>query len=126
MTSAENNGGTAGGITGRGFRPGQSGNPGGRPRSLAKITREVVGDDGRAIAEFWLATMNDPAAKLSERLEASRLLADRGWGKPGVFEPLEVESGLRTRLTIEEIDREIQQLEAEIAARDSPRGGPQP
>jgi hypothetical protein len=25
----------------------------------------------------------------SDRLEASRLLADRGWGKPASFEPLE-------------------------------------
>jgi hypothetical protein len=30
------NGRSTGGITGRGFRPGRSGNPGGRPQSLAK------------------------------------------------------------------------------------------
>jgi Family of unknown function (DUF5681) len=37
-----------GGITGRGFMPGESGNPGGRPKGLARRVRELVGDDGRA------------------------------------------------------------------------------
>ena len=88
MSFVQNNAGsTTGGITGAGFVPGQSGNPAGRPRGLARITRELVADDGRPIAEFWLATMNDPGAKLSERLEASRLLADRGWGKADKGEP---------------------------------------
>jgi hypothetical protein len=49
---------------------------------LAKITREVVGEDGRAIAEFWLDVMQDPQNPLRARLDASRLLAEHGWGKP--------------------------------------------
>jgi hypothetical protein len=51
--TVQNNGGTTGGITRKGFMPGRSGNPGG-----------------------------------SDRLEASKLLADRGWGKAAAFEPL--------------------------------------
>jgi hypothetical protein len=78
----QNNGQTVGGVTGRGFRPGESGNPGGRPRGLARVTREVVGDDGEAIAHFWLEVMNDRDQKMRDRLDASRLLAERGWGKP--------------------------------------------
>jgi Family of unknown function (DUF5681) len=46
MSRVQNNGGTTGGITRKGFMPGQSGNPGGRPKSLAKATRELVGEDG--------------------------------------------------------------------------------
>jgi Family of unknown function (DUF5681) len=89
MSSVQNNGRTTGGITGKGFRPGQSGNPGGRPKGLAKATRELVGEDGMKLAEFWLSIMDDPMRRDSDRLKASRLLADRGWGKPATFEPLE-------------------------------------
>jgi hypothetical protein len=53
MASVQNKGGTTGGVTGRGFRPGRSGNPGGRPLSLAKATRELVGEDGMKLVELW-------------------------------------------------------------------------
>jgi hypothetical protein len=66
------------------FTPGTSGNPGGRPRGLARATRELLGGDGQAIPRFWLNIMNDENAKTSDRLEASKLLADRGWGKTAV------------------------------------------
>lgn len=71
-----------GGATGRGFMPGQSGNPGGRPRGLARRVRELVGDDGTMIADYMLAVMRDDRERTRDRLEAGRFLADRGWGKP--------------------------------------------
>ena len=43
-----------GGVTGAGFLPGQSGNPGGRPKGLARRVREVVGDNGELILGFML------------------------------------------------------------------------
>jgi hypothetical protein len=63
------------------FPRGVSGNPGGRPKGLARAARELLGDDGTKIAEFWLNTMLDQEQPMRFRLEASRLLADRGWGK---------------------------------------------
>ena len=51
MSSVQNKGRTTGGVTGRGFRPGRSGNPGGRPQGLARATRELVGEDGKALVE---------------------------------------------------------------------------
>jgi hypothetical protein len=89
ISTVQNNGGATGGVTGRGFRPGRSGNPGGRPRSLAKATRALVGEDGMALAELWWSIAQDPMRRDSDRLEASRLLADRGWGKAASFEPLD-------------------------------------
>ena len=80
MSSVQNKGGATGGVTGRGFRPGRSGNPGGRPQGLARATRELVGEDGMELAQLWWDI---------DRLEASKLLADRGWGKAAVFQPQE-------------------------------------
>jgi hypothetical protein len=89
MSRVQSNGRGTGGVTGKGFRPGRSGNPGGRPQGLAKATRELVGEDGMKLAEFWLSIMEDETRRDSDRLEASKLLADRGWGKAAVFSPQE-------------------------------------
>jgi hypothetical protein len=84
----------SGGITGKGFKPGQSGNVNGRAKGLAKATRELVGDDGVRLAEFWVDILEDTEAKMADRLEASRLLADRGWGKAASFAPIEEDDPL--------------------------------
>ena len=42
-----------------------------------------------ALAQLWWDIARDEARRDSDRLEASRLLADRGWGKAPTFEPLE-------------------------------------
>jgi hypothetical protein len=89
MSGVQNNGRATGGVTGRGFKPGRSGNPGGRPQGLARATRELVGEDGMKLAELWWTIAQDEMQRTSDRLEASRLLADRGWGKAAAFEPLE-------------------------------------
>jgi len=41
------------------------------------------------LAQFWLSIMDDPMRRDRDRLEASQLLADRGWGKVAVYEPQE-------------------------------------
>ena len=69
--------------------PGRSGNPGGRPQGLARATRELVGEDGMALAQLWWDIAQDPMQRTSDRLEASKLLADWGWGKAAVFSPQE-------------------------------------
>src|SRR5262245_66056085 len=71
------------------FPKGVSGNPGGRPQGLCKATRELVGEDGHRLAEFWVSIMDDPMRRDSDRLEASRLLADRGWGRAAQYQPQE-------------------------------------
>jgi hypothetical protein len=91
VSPVQNKGRTTGGVTGKGFRPGRSGNPSGRPQrsALAKATRELVGEDGMKLAQFWVSIMQDETRRDSARLEASRLLADRGWGKAAVYQPQE-------------------------------------
>ena len=55
--------------------------------------RELVGDDGSAIAEFMHAVMVDEAARTTDRLEAARWLADRGFGRS----PQDVELALKAQ-----------------------------
>jgi uncharacterized protein DUF5681 len=78
-----------GGVTGKGFQPGQSGNPGGRPKGIAAKAREVCGSDGEKLITFWFAVMNDASYEVKDRLAASRLLSERGFGKPPQFMPIE-------------------------------------
>lgn len=82
-----------------GLRPwpkGKSGNPGGRPRGLAHATREVLSravaegeDPALVLARFWASIVGDTKAKLEHRLQAADRLADRGWGKPAQYAPIE-------------------------------------
>jgi hypothetical protein len=44
--------------------------------------RELVGEDGEAIAAFMLGVMLDDRERTRDRLEAARFLAERGWGRP--------------------------------------------
>jgi hypothetical protein len=61
--------------------PGQSGNPGGRPRGLARRVRELVGDDGDEIVRFMFETVTNSNARMADRIEAARWLGDRGFGR---------------------------------------------
>ena len=51
-----------GAVIGRPFAKGVSGNPGGRPKGLARYVRELVGDDGRRIADFMLNVLDDESS----------------------------------------------------------------
>lgn len=93
--TVENNGGTTGlgGVTRQGFMPGRSGNPGGRPKGLARRVREAVGRDGERLVTFHVDVMEDPEQKMTDRLVAARWLADRGFGRVTlVADPPEVDS----------------------------------
>ena len=109
------------------LRARQSGNPGGRPKGLTRRVRELVGDDGTAIAEFMHAVMADEGERTTDRLEAARWLADRGFGKP----PQDVELALKGQeavdvhafaafaakyLSTEMLDELILSVEAKIEA----------
>jgi hypothetical protein len=68
---------------------GVSGNPGGRPKGLARAARELVGEDGMALVQLWWDIARDETRRDSDQLEASRLLAERGWGKTPTFAAIE-------------------------------------
>jgi hypothetical protein len=63
------------------FKPGQSGNPGGRPRVIAEI--QSLARQHTADAIETLATiMKDGRASAPARVSAAMALLDRGYGKP--------------------------------------------
>lgn len=76
-----------GGATGKGWLPGQSGNPGGRPKGLTTFIREQT-KDGQEIAEFLLSVMrgqDDRFFRPEHMLKAAEMLLDRGgWAKAPV------------------------------------------
>lgn len=105
--------GQVGNDAGEKFKPGNRANPGGRPRGLARKVREILGeDDGETIARFWAAVMSGEIVTIStdpetgarveertkvgvkDRIEVSKLLAERGWGKPPQFAPIEEDDPL--------------------------------
>ncbi|MCG3201231.1 MAG: hypothetical protein NFCOHLIN_01097 [Gammaproteobacteria bacterium] len=63
------------------FRPGQSGNPRGRPKvnkTLRDLARSCTEDALKALVEV----MNDRRAAPLARVVAATAILDRGWGKP--------------------------------------------
>jgi hypothetical protein len=122
VASVENNVGTArvGGITGRGFRPGMSGNPGGRPRGLRRQVRDLVGEGGEAITEFMFSVMVDESQRISQRMDAAKWLADRGFGRASDVElPTSgwCEDVDLNRLSLEEL-RQLEAIVSKFVAND--------
>jgi hypothetical protein len=66
-----------GGATGKGWRPGQSGNVGGRPRAAANV-QALARVHTEAAIETLVSCLTDPKLKV----QAAVALLDRGWGKP--------------------------------------------
>jgi hypothetical protein len=98
-----------GGVTGKGFTPGVSGNPGGRPKELSRRVRELVGDDGEVIVEYMLSVMEDERARTADRIEAGEWLANRGFGTAAVVidagvTPEHLLQGFVRRLSTEDLE----------------------
>lgn len=75
-----------GGVTGKGFVSGQSGNPGGIPKELVEVRelcRALTPQSVGALAEI-IADKGEPAAA---RVAAVKEVLNRAWGQPTVGEP---------------------------------------
>jgi hypothetical protein len=85
MKSVESNGLTPklrGGVTGKGFLPGRSGNPGGRPKTpFSQYIRDKT-ENGSILVDYVLSVFRDRKLSAFERMQAVTWLADRGFGRP--------------------------------------------
>lgn len=71
----------SGGVSVRGFQPGQSGNPGGRPKALREVM-ELARAKTEAAVETLAGIMTNGSAPPAARVSAATALLDRGWGRP--------------------------------------------
>src|SRR5687768_2107957 len=81
--AAENSQKTARRGQGRPFKPGQSGNPGGRPKLPPEIVelRALARQHTPAAVTAIIAVMGDQKAPASARVAAASEILDRGWGR---------------------------------------------
>jgi len=96
------------------FKPGQSGNPSGRPkitlpdgRSLKDIAREHTEDAVKTLIDV----MGDVTAPPPARVSAASAILDRGWGRP----TQEIEAGDNLAIMLADV---IADRRAKLAAID--------
>jgi hypothetical protein len=113
---AENNVETAG-VVGKPFKPGQSGNPGGRPKGVARTIRDTCGGSPLRLARGLLEIAENPRAANRDRVAAYRELLDRGWGKAPAFAAMGAEDPLELSDTQRIVGQILDQLQARREAK---------
>jgi hypothetical protein len=106
-----------GGKKSTSFKPGVSGNPGGRPKKLRTIEARRIFADVKALArecapeaiETLASIMKDPKAPPAARISAAQALLDRGHGRPSQAVDVAVTTYDYSQLTDEQLD-ELGQL----------------
>ena len=95
------------------FVPGQSGNPGGRPKTLAivqNLARSYTETSIKVLGEI----MEDEDERGATRIAAIQVLLDRGWGRP--LTRIDVSDDNFENLTNAELEAFIVEKEARLEA----------
>lgn len=63
------------------FKPGQSGNPGGRPKKAVDLAAKASQFDDELLA-MLVGIVRDKKASRKDKMDAAKILFDRGFGRP--------------------------------------------
>lgn len=80
-TAADHRVNQPGGVRGRPFQPGQSGNPGGRPRSERKILERMFGEAGQDLYRELNTLLRNRKTAAKLRAQIAMFLIERLHGK---------------------------------------------
>ena len=94
-----------------GYKKGQSGNPGGRPRALVSVMEEARKHTLEAIC--ILAELMRAANSESVRLNAAEAILSRGWGRP--VQAFQVDGNFANRKLNELSNAELAAFEKRLA-----------
>jgi len=105
------------------FKPGQSGNPSGRPKGIASTVRKQCGGSPDELVDRLRAVARGDAVDESgarpkpacprDQIRAVEMLLSYGWGKPASFAAIEGADPLE----LDELSREISAIADELRAR---------
>lgn len=99
-----------------GFKPGQSGNPGGRPKALVSLV-ELARSQTEASILTLIAIRDKENAPEGARVSAAQALLDRGWGKaPQVIEAVVAHSHAVNTAFLDSLPRDKQEELSEFLA----------
>lgn len=100
------------------FQKGQSGNPSGRPKGIARQARDLINDDPQRLLNVLLEVAEDPKAKRLERVTAVNAYLDRAYGKAPAYAPVEGGDPLER----DQLDERISAMVDELAPRRQGKG----